>query len=148
MQNDLFFFKSAPKGRGSALLALAVYQTGLGGSVGALKAVFCLFAPAQSDFVSLAEMEDALLRNLFQGYQRWVRPIQHANDTIKVRFGLKISQLVDVVRQPTRRSSLLFSTSQLENTFPNHFPPIIERVKQLKCRLSSFILCLGCHRGP
>lgn len=56
------------------------------------------FFPAQSEFVSLAEMEDALLRNLFQGYQRWVRPIQHANDTIKVRFGLKISQLVDVVR--------------------------------------------------
>lgn len=64
----------------------------------ALKAVFHVFVPAQSEFVSLAEMEDALLRNLFQGYQRWVRPIQHANDTIKVRFGLKISQLVDVVR--------------------------------------------------
>nr|XP_061786619.1 neuronal acetylcholine receptor subunit non-alpha-2-like isoform X1 [Nerophis lumbriciformis]XP_061786620.1 neuronal acetylcholine receptor subunit non-alpha-2-like isoform X1 [Nerophis lumbriciformis]XP_061786621.1 neuronal acetylcholine receptor subunit non-alpha-2-like isoform X1 [Nerophis lumbriciformis] len=49
-----------------------------------------------NDFVSLAEMEDALLKNLFQGYQRWVRPIQHANETIRVRFGLKISQLVDV----------------------------------------------------
>ncbi|XP_068596957.1 neuronal acetylcholine receptor subunit non-alpha-2-like [Brachionichthys hirsutus] len=52
--------------------------------------------PAQSEFVSLAEIEASLLRNLFQGYQRWVRPIQHANGTIKVRFGLKISQLVDV----------------------------------------------------
>ncbi|KAM6979554.1 neuronal acetylcholine receptor subunit non-alpha-2-like [Aplochiton taeniatus] len=41
-------------------------------------------------------MEDALLKSLFQGYQRWVRPIQHANDTVRVRFGLKISQLVDV----------------------------------------------------
>ncbi|XP_053735245.1 neuronal acetylcholine receptor subunit non-alpha-2-like [Synchiropus splendidus] len=51
---------------------------------------------ASSEFVSLAEMEDALLKNLFQGYQRWVRPIQRANDTIRVRFGLKISQLVDV----------------------------------------------------
>ncbi|XP_034147780.1 neuronal acetylcholine receptor subunit non-alpha-3 isoform X2 [Esox lucius] len=48
------------------------------------------------EFVSLAEMEDLLLRNLFQGYQRWVRPIQRANDTVTVRFGLKISQLVDV----------------------------------------------------
>lgn len=47
-------------------------------------------------------MEDALLKNLFQGYQRWVRPIQRNNDTIKVRFGLKISQLVDVVRRHTR----------------------------------------------
>uniref|UniRef100_A0A665XG31 Cholinergic receptor, nicotinic, beta 3b (neuronal) n=1 Tax=Echeneis naucrates TaxID=173247 RepID=A0A665XG31_ECHNA len=51
-----------------------------------------------SEFVSLAETEDSLLKNLFQGYQRWVRPIQRANDTVKVRFGLKISQLVDVVR--------------------------------------------------
>ncbi|XP_063076177.1 neuronal acetylcholine receptor subunit beta-3a [Engraulis encrasicolus] len=45
---------------------------------------------------SLAELEDALLRNLFKGYQKWVRPVLHANDTITVRFGLKISQLVDV----------------------------------------------------
>ncbi|KAL0974216.1 hypothetical protein UPYG_G00217190 [Umbra pygmaea] len=52
--------------------------------------------PAPGEFVSLAEMEDLLLRNLFQGYQRWVRPIQQANDTVTVRFGLKISQLVDV----------------------------------------------------
>ncbi|XP_061684648.1 neuronal acetylcholine receptor subunit beta-3a isoform X2 [Syngnathoides biaculeatus] len=51
---------------------------------------------AQDDFVSLAELEDSLLRNLFRGYQKWVRPVQHANDTITVRFGLKISQLVDV----------------------------------------------------
>lgn len=55
-------------------------------------------SPAQEDFVSLAELEDSLLRNLFRGYQKWVRPVQHANDTITVRFGLKISQLVDVVR--------------------------------------------------
>ncbi|KAK7922073.1 hypothetical protein WMY93_008975 [Mugilogobius chulae] len=52
--------------------------------------------PAMNEFVSLAEMEDALLKNLFQGYQRWVRPIQRVNDTVRVRFGLKISQLVDV----------------------------------------------------
>ncbi|XP_021439630.1 neuronal acetylcholine receptor subunit non-alpha-3 [Oncorhynchus mykiss] len=56
---------------------------------------FCL-GTIPGEFGSLAEMEDLLLRNLFQGYQRWVRPIQHANDTVTVRFGLKISQLVDV----------------------------------------------------
>ncbi|KAK6298460.1 hypothetical protein J4Q44_G00315150 [Coregonus suidteri] len=54
------------------------------------------FGTIPGEFGSLAEMEDLLLRNLFQGYQRWVRPIQHANDTVTVRFGLKISQLVDV----------------------------------------------------
>uniref|UniRef100_A0A3P8ZXC4 Cholinergic receptor, nicotinic, beta polypeptide 3a n=1 Tax=Esox lucius TaxID=8010 RepID=A0A3P8ZXC4_ESOLU len=51
---------------------------------------------APEEFVSLAELEDALLTNLFRGYQKWVRPVLHANDTITVRFGLKISQLVDV----------------------------------------------------
>ncbi|CAL1602069.1 unnamed protein product [Knipowitschia caucasica] len=52
-------------------------------------------APEES-FMSLAELEDSLLKNLFNGYQKWVRPVHHANDTITVRFGLKISQLVDV----------------------------------------------------
>ena len=55
----------------------------------------CLTAAA--GFRSIAEEEDALLRHLFQGYQKWVRPVLHSNDTIKVYFGLKISQLVDVV---------------------------------------------------
>ncbi|XP_037600674.1 neuronal acetylcholine receptor subunit beta-3 [Cebus imitator] len=51
---------------------------------------------ATAGFSSIAENEDALLRHLFQGYQKWVRPVLHSNDTIKVYFGLKISQLVDV----------------------------------------------------
>ncbi|XP_028833332.1 neuronal acetylcholine receptor subunit beta-3a isoform X2 [Denticeps clupeoides] len=67
-----------------------------------LAALCCVVAAASAtieapeDFVSLAELEDTLLRNLFRGYQKWVRPVLHANDTITVRFGLKISQLVDV----------------------------------------------------
>uniref|UniRef100_F6SXB7 Cholinergic receptor, nicotinic beta 3 n=1 Tax=Xenopus tropicalis TaxID=8364 RepID=F6SXB7_XENTR len=47
-------------------------------------------------FHPLAEIEDALLRKLFAGYQKWVRPVLNPNSTIKVNFGLKISQLVDV----------------------------------------------------
>lgn len=46
---------------------------------------------------SVVENEDALLKHLFEGYQKWVRPVENSNDTIKVLFGLKISQLVDVV---------------------------------------------------
>ena len=61
---------------------------------------------AAGEFVSLAEREDALLRDLFQGYQRWVRPTQHSNNTVKVRFGLKISQLVDVVRNMPYRPTV------------------------------------------
>lgn len=55
---------------------------------------------AAAGFSSIAENEDALLRHLFQGYQKWVRPVLNSNDTIKVYFGLKLSQLVDVVSNP------------------------------------------------
>nr|XP_028568901.1 neuronal acetylcholine receptor subunit beta-3 [Podarcis muralis] len=58
--------------------------------------LLCTNSSAFTVFSSFAENEDALLRHLFQGYQKWIRPVKHANDTIKVYFGLKISQLVDV----------------------------------------------------
>ncbi|KAM7076789.1 neuronal acetylcholine receptor subunit beta-3 [Ciconia maguari] len=56
----------------------------------------CLSHSDVAAFSSIAENEDALLKHLFQGYQKWVRPVENSNDTIKVLFGLKISQLVDV----------------------------------------------------
>ncbi|KYO35072.1 neuronal acetylcholine receptor subunit beta-3 isoform B [Alligator mississippiensis] len=58
--------------------------------------ILCLSKSALASFGSIAENEDALLRHLFQGYQKSVRPVENSNDTIKVLFGLKISQLVDV----------------------------------------------------
>lgn len=47
---------------------------------------------------SYAKAEDKLFRHLFGSYQKWVRPVDHLNRTIRVKFGLAISQLVDVVR--------------------------------------------------
>ncbi|KAF6376034.1 cholinergic receptor nicotinic beta 3 subunit [Rhinolophus ferrumequinum] len=58
--------------------------------------IFGVSPSAAAEFSSIAENEDALLRHLFQSYQKWVRPVLNSNDTIKVYFGLKISQLVDV----------------------------------------------------
>lgn len=55
---------------------------------------------ATAGLSSVAEHEDVLLRHLFQGYQKWVRPVLNSSDIIKVYFGLKISQLVDVVSNP------------------------------------------------
>lgn len=37
-----------------------------------------------------------MFKHLFEDYQRWVRPVERLNDTIKIKFGLAISQLVDV----------------------------------------------------
>ncbi|XP_072004094.1 neuronal acetylcholine receptor subunit alpha-5 [Engystomops pustulosus] len=46
----------------------------------------------------IAKSEDRLFKYLFQqqDYQKWVRPVEHLNDTVKVKFGLAITQLVDV----------------------------------------------------
>lgn len=46
---------------------------------------------------SFAKAEDKLFRYLFGNYQKWVRPVEYLNQTIRVKFGLAISQLVDVV---------------------------------------------------
>ncbi|XP_045391196.1 neuronal acetylcholine receptor subunit beta-3 [Lemur catta] len=65
---------------------------------------------------SMAENEDALLRHLFQGYQKWVRPVLHSNDTIKVHFGLKISQLVDV----DEKNQLMTTNVWLKQEWTDH----------------------------
>ncbi|KAM5177275.1 neuronal acetylcholine receptor subunit alpha-5 isoform 1-T1 [Callospermophilus lateralis] len=44
----------------------------------------------------VARHEDSLFKDLFQDYERWVRPVEYLNDKIKIKFGLAISQLVDV----------------------------------------------------
>ncbi|KAG7473439.1 hypothetical protein MATL_G00095930 [Megalops atlanticus] len=45
---------------------------------------------------SYAKTEDKLFKHLFSHYQKWVRPVEHLNGTVQVKFGLAISQLVDV----------------------------------------------------
>uniref|UniRef100_A0A3P8W272 Neuronal acetylcholine receptor subunit alpha-5 n=1 Tax=Cynoglossus semilaevis TaxID=244447 RepID=A0A3P8W272_CYNSE len=45
---------------------------------------------------SYAKAEDKLFKYLFGSYQKWVRPVAFLNQSICVRFGLAISQLVDV----------------------------------------------------
>lgn len=69
-------------------------------------------------------MEDSLLRNLFRGYQKWVRPVQHANDTITVRFGLKISQLVDVVRNQDTEQMLIELHQVVSNLVHSEWPSV------------------------
>ncbi|ELK18361.1 Neuronal acetylcholine receptor subunit alpha-5, partial [Pteropus alecto] len=44
----------------------------------------------------LAKHEDTLLKDLLRDYEKWVRPVEYLNDKIKIKFGLAISQLVDV----------------------------------------------------
>ena len=53
--------------------------------------------PGVPNLSSYAKAEDKLFRYLFGSYQKWVRPVEYLNQTICVRFGLAISQLVDVV---------------------------------------------------
>ncbi|XP_058381389.1 neuronal acetylcholine receptor subunit beta-3 [Diceros bicornis minor] len=71
---------------------------------------------ATAGFSSMAENEDALLRHLFQGYQKWVRPVLNSNDTIKVYFGLKISQLIDV----DEKNQLMTTNVWLKQEWTDH----------------------------
>lgn len=83
----------------------------------------------------MAESEDALLRHLFQGYQKWVRPVLNSNDTIKVYFGLKISQLVDVVSPPWRRwkEHAFLTVCGSGTPFPLAFPVSAISILKIAC---------------
>ncbi|XP_056881441.1 neuronal acetylcholine receptor subunit alpha-5 isoform X3 [Takifugu flavidus] len=54
---------------------------------------------------SCAKAEDKLFKYLFGNYQKWVRPVDHLNQTIRVKFGLAISQLVDVDEKNQRMTT-------------------------------------------
>uniref|UniRef100_A0A8C9CXN4 Neuronal acetylcholine receptor subunit beta-3 n=1 Tax=Panthera leo TaxID=9689 RepID=A0A8C9CXN4_PANLE len=76
----------------------------------------CFMFDTAAGFSSIAENEDALLRRLFQDYQKWVRPVLNSNDTIKVYFGLKISQLVDV----DEKNQLMTTNVWLKQEWTDH----------------------------
>ncbi|XP_016329890.1 neuronal acetylcholine receptor subunit alpha-5-like [Sinocyclocheilus anshuiensis] len=53
----------------------------------------CIGPPVLSSYT---RTEDKLFKHLFSNYQKWVRPVEDLNRTVQVKFGLAISQLVDV----------------------------------------------------
>lgn len=59
---------------------------------------FFSYLPEVPKLSSYAKAEDTLFKYLFGSYEKWVRPVEQLNQTIRVKFGLAISQLVDVVR--------------------------------------------------
>lgn len=73
---------------------------------------FCLFAfvflhiPSTTKAASNTDA-NRLYEDLMMSYNRFVRPVQNDSDTLVVKLGLKLSQLIDVVsrRLPTSRQS-------------------------------------------
>ncbi|XP_075016501.1 neuronal acetylcholine receptor subunit alpha-5 isoform X3 [Calonectris borealis] len=80
---------------GRPLLLLTCFFAPFLGQPGAGPAARAPYAGISEPFF-LAKSEDRLFKHLFEDYQRWVRPVERLNDTIKIKFGLAISQLVDV----------------------------------------------------
>lgn len=44
-----------------------------------------------------SEDEERLVRDLFRGYNKLIRPVQNMTQTVDVRFGLAFVQLINVV---------------------------------------------------
>lgn len=59
-----------------------------------------------------SEDEERLVRDLFRGYNKLIRPVQNMTQTVDVRFGLAFVQLINVVCVPYLNSvlSILCST--------------------------------------
>lgn len=59
------------------------------------KCVFALFLSISA--VLGSEDEERLVRDLFRGYNKLIRPVQNMTQTVDVRFGLAFVQLINVV---------------------------------------------------
>lgn len=46
---------------------------------------------------SCSEDEERLVRDLFRGYNKLIRPVQNMTEKVDVRFGLAFVQLINVV---------------------------------------------------
>lgn len=92
---------------------------------------------------SYAKAEDKLFKYLFGNYQKWVRPVEYLNQTIRVKFGLAISQLVDVVRIEQHWLLILFINVcywGVKITTVNVKRSRVERHCYLNCVSPSFLL--------
>lgn len=49
------------------------------------------------DIVKSSEDEERLVRDLFRGYNKLIRPVQNMTQKVDVRFGLAFVQLINVV---------------------------------------------------
>lgn len=51
----------------------------------------------QTNVVNASEDEERLVRDLFRGYNKLIRPVQNMTQKVGVRFGLAFVQLINVV---------------------------------------------------
>lgn len=49
------------------------------------------------NIVKSSEDEERLVRDLFRGYNKLIRPVQNMTQKVDVRFGLAFVQLINVV---------------------------------------------------
>lgn len=62
--------------------------------------------------VSASEDEERLVRDLFRGYNKLIRPVQNMTQKVGVRFGLAFVQLINVVSVPIKSKSKFLKTNR------------------------------------
>lgn len=56
-----------------------------------------------------SEDEERLVRDLFRGYNKLIRPVQNMTQKVDVRFGLAFVQLINVVSLERRLQEAIFT---------------------------------------
>ena len=59
-----------------------------------------------------SQEEERLVRDLFRGYNKLIRPVQNMTQKVEVAFGLAFIQLINVVRRVTLRTGYYQSLSR------------------------------------
>lgn len=91
-----------------ALIVLSVFSICIGKSISlseSLRVTFTIIS------VTGSEDEERLVRDLFRGYNKLIRPVQNMTQKVDVRFGLAFVQLINVVRM----KKILLNINFIEN---------------------------------
>lgn len=59
--------------------------------------IILLFDYSQKSMVKCSDEEERLIKKLFKGYNKLIRPVRNASDAIEITMDLVLLQLINVV---------------------------------------------------
>lgn len=70
--------------------------------------IILLFGFARKSMVKCSDEEQRLIKKLFKGYNKLIRPVRNASDAIEITMDLVLLQLINVVNKQFLSSFFFF----------------------------------------
>ena len=86
------------------------------------KNIMCVCVCVSAGPAACSEAETRLVKNLFTGYNKVVRPVNHFREPVVVTVGLQLIQLISVVSRRSSSHNTTLSLVRLKRTVAQLYP--------------------------